>query len=128
MVVVGYHGPADSKALLMTYFGDDCFTSCCAEALAGVPGRCDSRFKDLTPFCTASTSSVDVEFLLFGSVNEPSHDIAKGSYDLQAVGRTVVFDDRGISTSDLQAVDHGIHVWFQPGISVVEPCQRSMAA
>lgn len=112
----------------MTYFGDDCFTSCCVGALGGVAGCCDSRFKDLTPFCTASTSGVDVESLFLGSVSGPSHDIAKVSCDLQVFGRAIAFDHRGIGTSDLQAIDHGIHVWFQPSVPIVEACQRSMTA
>lgn len=62
----GYHGPADSKRLFMTYFGDDCFTSCCVEAVGTVAGDCDSKLKDLTPFCTISTLGVDVESLFLG--------------------------------------------------------------
>lgn len=112
----------------MTYFGDDCLPSWCVGAVGGFTGCCGSRFKDLTPFCTASTADVDVESLFLGFVSGPSHNIAEVSRYSQVFERAIVFDDRGISTNGFQTVDHGIHVRFEPSVPIVEARQRSMTA
>lgn len=112
----------------MTYLGDDCLPSWCVGAVGGFTGCCGSRFKDLTPFCIASTMDVDVESLFLGFVSGPLHDIAEVSCYSQVFERAIIFDDRGISASGFQAVDHGIHVWVEPSVPIVQACQRSMTA